>query len=268
MATPPPPSASIPGAIHAPDIGWSGQSAAARMALHQSIHDRETADIHISYVWLVLFIAAPLIQSALFVLAWFMFIATGQVLLLVIFGLIAFASPSLMLGVINRRLLRRMSRHFDRENRLRAALIDYLHSKAAEDGKLDVAAGSLLQMSRIDGEALVSDRGRSIFWAFIVALPVIRYYFFWFITRFPNEHEQRWLRFLKHTETVCRAIGVPFHVPLVKPIRRHNFWLFAFLSLITFEYFLIFWVFLLIREGHVHFQTHVQVDDAISLAFH
>jgi len=267
--TPVAPSAtSIPGAILAPDIGWAGQIAAARVVLHRSIHDRETSDVKLSYVWLVLFVLAPSVRNTLGYFALAVFFATGNLVLLLIFGGITLLASSLMHGIANRKMLRRMTRHFDREARLRGALIDYLYAKAAADRKLAEATGSLLAMAKIHGEAGARDRGRSGLWAFLVALPLVRYYFYYFISRFPAEHEQRWVRFLHHTEVVSRTLGVAYLTPEIKPVKRHNFWLFLLLSIITSELFLVYWYFLLIREPHLHFKSHEHVDDALLLAFH
>lgn len=254
--------------IQVPSIGWAGQIGAARTALQQALADRETADLRVSYMWIALFFLAPIVQSALFLLAFVVGVLSLNLVLLLVFGLIALLTPVLIHGVINRTLIRRMTRHFERENRLRGALIEYLHAKAAEEKKLDAAAGSLLAMAMIHGEALAYDRGRSVYWSFAVSLPGIRWYFFWFISKFPYEHEQRWVRFLRHAETAARSIGVPFAVPEIKPVKRHNFWLFLVLSLLTTGLFVAYWYLVLIRDPHKHFRNHVQVDDALSLAFH
>ncbi len=264
----PPTSPIVPGAIQVPSIGWHGQVGAAKVALHQAIADRERADLRLSYAWLILFFVAPVIQTLLLYLAFFVFILSAQIILLLIFGAIALATPSLIHGIINRTLIKRMSRHFERESRLRSALIEYLHAKAAQEGKLEAAASALLAMAALHGEAQAEDRGRSVLWSFAFSLPGIRWYFFWFISKFPFEHEQRWLRILQNAEYAARAIGVPFAVPPVKPIKRHNFWVFLALSLVTSGLFVAYWYIVLIRDPHKHFETHVQVDDAIMLAFH
>lgn len=262
------PAPHVPGAIQAPQLGWQGQVGAARVALHEAINDRDTADLRVTYAWVALFFAAPFIHSAMLGFAWFVFLASFNIVLLLIFGGLAFLTTSLIHGVINRRLIKRMTRHFARESRMRIALIEYLHAKAAEQGKLADAASALLSMASIHGEAQTSDKGRSTLWSFAVALPGIRWYFFWFISKFPYEHEQRWLRFMQYTEVAAKAIGVPFAMPAVKPVKRHNFWLFLFLSLITSNWFTALWYVIMIREPHKHFESHLQVDDAIMVAFH
>ncbi|HKZ59422.1 MAG TPA: hypothetical protein VJ547_06190 [Candidatus Thermoplasmatota archaeon] len=258
----------IAGAIQAPPIGWGGQIGAARAALHQAIADRAKADLRVSYTWVILFLVGPFIQTAILGFAVLVFFSTGQILLLIIFGLIGLLTGTAIHGVINRTLIRRMTRHFDREVRLRGALIEYLHAKAAEEQKLNAVASSLLQMAMLHGQAQAEDRGRSVLWSLATSLPFIRYYFLWFISKFPYEHEQRFLRFLNHAGQAAAGLGVPFQVPALKPVKRHRFWLFLLLSLLTNEWFIAFWYLVLIREPHIHFDNHVQADDALSLALH
>ena len=155
-----------------------------------------------------------------------------------------------------------------REARLRQALIDYLHAKAAQEGKLDAVASSLLQMATLHGRALSEDRGRSVLWSIATALPWIRYYFLWFINKFPAEHEQRFLQFLGYAGTACSALGVPFRPPALKPVKRRPFWLFLAASIVTSELFVGVWYIFLVRDPHKHFDNHVQADDALSLALH
>lgn len=257
-----------PTGIQVPNIGWGGQVASARVALHEAINDRRTADVRMSYVWLVLFLLAPTVRNALGIFAITVFLATFNIVLLLIFGGITLLAGSLMHGLANRKMIVRMTRHFDRESRFRSAAIDYLYARGAAAGALNEMTGSLLAMAKIHGEAEAKDRGRSTMWAFIVALPLIRYYFYWFISKFPYEHEQRWLRFIQHMEHAGRAVGVTFTVPEVRPARRHRFWVYLALSVVTSELFLVYWYYLLIRDPHQHFKNHEWVDDAVMLAYH
>lgn len=219
-----------------------------------------------AHVSLLLLAAGPALQAIVTGAAYYERDRGSPLLFLLIF-LVGLFLPTAILGLINRKLIRRMSQHFARETQLRIAVHDYLRARAAEAGAPPAMETELGAMVALHNQAMMKERARSVYWSWVVALPVIRWYFFWFITGWTHSHEQRWFAFTAAATAAANKLGLPLAAPAPEPVKKRPFPLYVFLTFITGSLFLVWWYHVLIRDPNTHFRNHLLVEDAVVRAF-
>lgn len=179
-------------------------------------------------------------------------------------------------------LLRRNSSHSEREESLRAGMIDYLEACGADVGNLRSADSGIREEERRPRRM-----GRIVFLLLPPVVCMAAVWFPWFqayalplivatsvlsavivllmapsMTVFPRKHEDRFITFSERFNAQASALGMSLP-GFQRTISYRSMPLFAMLTLITCGVFLVAWVYLMFDDMNRHFDEQRYYEDAL-----
>ena len=135
--------------------------------VRSAIESRKATDVRLSSAWAAIsllilvpttgYICVLIIQQFMFVLGFNAHIWNLSVIsaLSVPIGTVLFGC---LFGLLTYKMLSRLNRHIDREERLRAALMSYVRSEARKSGGEQGIVDDLLKLSAFDGQATTYEK--------------------------------------------------------------------------------------------------------------
>lgn len=210
----------------------------------------------------------------------------------------------IFLGVLFYFLVRRLNRHFEREAELRSAVLDLVKSSAQGTVAPQAVANEIYDLEYLDGESRRADQKRSpVMWGVVMAFPVIvgvaqlalivgGHYsgssasvasainlpigIFWIIAslyiiyvlgRTIYEHDSRWRRFASAARNAMTTLGFPAGPEFsVGRVKNRSFVVYLILTIVTLSLFMIYWLYVLVKDPNEHFESQWEFEDNIVAA--
>lgn len=252
--------------------------------IHQYIRMQYNSDRQMSMVWLLVYIF-PITVSI---------IAVGYIIASIsdIFSSIDFANPQLysysydwvpqefvfiwilvvLSGVINLvisivlnyLLVNRRHTHFQRQKLLSENIITAISYLAkSKDRNIE---GSLTSLEKILKEANSEETEKSpTLWAILsVFVPLIQFYVYYFLMKDLYKHEHREDNFWQNVKGVLKMLDTDFSIPKRnEPIPDRSFVLYLILTVVTGGLFIVYWLFVLLKDPNDHFKYHVSSENQL-----
>jgi len=239
--------------------------------LRRAIRERESTDIKISGVWILVVIFAPILIA----ISAFIFLSSsgglsgvsvsfssstsevGVLFLSLIVGAIAAA----LIAVLYYKLIYRMNLHFKRSSMLRESLIDLLSTISRSKG----SSVELGHIKTIHSELELKEAKRSpgLHAILSIIIPFYWLYVGYFLTSQWQEHEAREKIFFKNIADEFRSLGVNIPTIYWEEMPRRSPGLYTVLTLILGGLFAIYWLWTLIKDPEHHFISHRRFEDTI-----
>lgn len=233
--------------------------------LQQAVAARSTTDEQMSALYLLLIILAPILSIFLLIGGLFLGVLGGFMFAGGFIGALALAViiPGLILVFVFLKMVNRMSNHFRREATLRRAVIDYLRGRATLEGRYPWVAAEVANMEAVNADANAHDTPSSGALAILAIIPIARWYLLYVLTKWPSEHEPRWVAFVQQAGSAAAKLGLVAALPIWNPVPRRSFALYLILSLFI-PFFSLYWYYVLLKDPNEHFKGHAQVEDAFA----
>jgi hypothetical protein len=164
-------------------------------------------------------------------------------------------------------LVNRRGTHFKRQKLLSEDIIATLGS-LAKTKEIDVDV-SLSSLERTVKEANYEENERSpILWAILsVFVPFVLLYVYYFLVKDFLRHERREDRFWEDVSTALNQLGVNFSVPKrTEAMPARSFVLYLILTIVTSSFFMVYWLYALLKDPTEHFKQHKNVENQLLTA--
>ncbi len=152
----------------------------------------------------------------------------------------------------------RRNEHFKRQKLLLNAIKDFLKERGFNVGKLEMIC--------MDVEVEETERN-PILWALIQFIPyvggILLIYVYHFLNRDFFMHEIREDAFLEGISRLLSDAGIDFNYIRFSYVRDRNTILYLILTLITFGFFVLYWVYTLTKDPNNHFMEHRKWEDQL-----
>lgn len=252
--------------------------------IRKDVRMREETDRHMSTLWLLVYLL-PFIVSV---------VITGYFVLSLssLFSTIDFSDPQsfnysydwfpdefgfiwLLAGlsgavnfvvsiVLNYLLVNRRGAHFNRQKFLFDDIISAIISLAkTKDIDVDV---ELFSLERTIKEANYEENEKSpILWAILSAfVPFIQFYVYYFLMKDFYRHERREDVFWENANKAFNKLGVDSSVlRRTEAIPFRSFVLYLILTVVTAGMFLVYWLYVLLKDPNKHFKYHTQIENKL-----
>jgi len=208
------------------------------------------------------------------------------------------------LGVLFYFLIRRLNRHFEREAELRNALIELVKASAQDTVATQAITSNIYELEYLWEEARSVEQKRNpTIWGIIMASPAIMsaasltltaggdsagsvysklygiellinvlwiiasLYIIYILGKTIYEHDSRWLGFATSARGAMTALGFPAGPEFsVGRIKSRSFILYLILTVITVGLFMIYWLYVLVKDPNEHFESQWEFEDNIVAA--
>jgi ABC-type transport system involved in multi-copper enzyme maturation permease subunit len=162
------------------------------------------------------------------------------------------------------RLVRRRNAHFKRQIFLFEDVVTAVKAIATRKG-VDVEVG-LASGDRTVREVKAEETEKNaMLWAILSVITGIAAYYVWyFLMKDFYKHERREDGFWEDMSKTLDRCGVKFSVPRrTEPLPDRSFALYFILTAVTFGWFGIYWIYVLLKDPNEHFRYHVQTEDQL-----
>ncbi|MBT8172392.1 hypothetical protein KJN74_05935 [Candidatus Bathyarchaeota archaeon] len=252
----------------------------------KSIQNRKETDHSLSQIWVIVFLLPIFIGiiSSLYFL----------VTLIEVFSTINFSNPQtytftydwfspefmvifLILGIsglinlilafiLNFLLIKRRQNHFKRQKLLSEEIIALLLSFAKiKNVELEINQFSIRKTIK---KIRYNDEKNPILWAVLsVFVPFLQFYVFNFLMNDFFLHEQKEDTFLNDVGNALKNLGINFSVTQRrKNIPDRSLVLFLILTVVSAGLFIVYWIYILIKDPNEHFKYHIQVENQLLIS--
>jgi len=178
-----------------------------------------------------------------------------------------FVVVGVLAAIVAYNLINRRNQHFKREALLRAGVLQYLRERAAAAGGEHMISSELATMQSVHSDANANDDEKSaVLWTILLFIPVVQFfaglYVLYFLTKYAHEHDQRWQAFMQQAQSAGSKLGMTVVVPSWKALPRRSYVIYLVVTLfLTFYLFLIYWIYVLIKDPNEHFKAQWQFED-------
>jgi len=165
------------------------------------------------------------------------------------------------------KLVKRRNTHFKRQIFLFEDILAAAQSIASKKGiDAEVTLASCTRTLR-EIKADEIEKG-AVLWAFLSAIPWIgalaRWYVYYFLMKDFYKHERREDGFWEDISKILDKCGIAFSIPRrMETIPNRSFVLYLILTIITFDLFGIYWLYVLLNDPNQHFKYHMQIEDQL-----
>ncbi|HIP58063.1 MAG TPA: zinc-ribbon domain-containing protein [Archaeoglobus profundus] len=225
--------------------------------IQNAIMRRSETDIRMSGAWILILIVSPLI-SFLGLIS--MFSPT----MIYIGSLLIFLSM-ILVALLYYKLINRRNKHFMRSRILRESLINYIESKSKKLGKSNDVASELSIMRIIHSELSNVEKDRSAgLYAFLSAVtPFVSLYIMYFLTKEFTAHDSKERTFFQTFSVAADKLGMSVQFPSWIELPSRPAGLYLILTIIFGGLFAIYWLWTLIKDPNLHFDTHTIFEDSL-----
>lgn len=233
--------------------------------LKEAIQWRYQTDKFINVIWAFL----PLIG---FIIG----VAVTAVTALVVTDVLTLTLVSMGTGIISMvfiiillyMLFSRNNRHTRREAMLRRSIIDFLRSRAVENGVINDISAEIQTMESIDYESRMREPERNAaLWSLLPLIPVVGWIFFlvalYYLTSYPVPHDRRWHAFTQQVQSAGSKLGMSMMLPSWKTIPERSFIIYLILTILTLGLFIFYWYYVLIKDINEHYTIQWQFEDQL-----
>lgn len=162
------------------------------------------------------------------------------------------------------KLVNRRNTHFKRQNFLYEDIVAAAKAIANKRG-VDVEIG-LASCNRTAREAKAEETEKSaVLWAILSAFifPAV-WYVWYFLMKDFYKHERREDGFWEDVGRILDKTGIKFSAPRrTEPLPERSFALYLILTIITFGFFGVYWLYVLLKDPNQHFMYHRQMEDQL-----
>lgn len=255
----------------------------AKELIQDTIQKREETDTRMSGAWILIVIIGPLIP---FIVSMIVFVVIGPslfipttpttppedmsdmfqgVLYSLLVSVIGIIIGMCLIAFLVYKLIERRNEHFKRSRTLREGLIKFLNEKKeATKGKGTKIASLRSIHSNLNA---TEDTKSAALYAFLtVIFPPVLLYVMYFLTRDFVEHGKKERVFFRNFTEVADDFGMTMVYPEWKEIPNRAAGLYVALSFVT-GFFVIYWLWTLLKDPHQHFEGHQIFEDHLSNAF-
>jgi hypothetical protein len=184
----------------------------------------------------------------------------ATIALLYVFVIIGFIANIILIY----KLIRRRNTHFKRQIFLSEDVVAAAKAIAAKRG-VDVEIG-LASCNRTAREAKAEETEKSaVLWAILSAFifPAV-WYVWYFLMKDFYKHERREDGFWEDVGRILDKTGIKFSAPRrTEPLPERSFALYLILTIITFGFFGVYWLYVLLKDPNQHFVYHRQMEDQL-----
>ena len=251
--------------------------------IRQEIRHRKKTDQNLSLIWLVVFLLPLLLGffASLYFLTVsieifsnidfsnpqsydFIYDSFSQefIFFLFIFGIIGVINL-VSSFIVNYLLIKRRRSHFKRQN----TLFNELEKVIFFLGKENIADFDLNQFfnnKSFMGENFNHERN-PILWSILsVFIPFIQFYVFYFLMNDFYLHERLEDSYWEDIKKALDKSGINFsYYPRKKTLLRRSFVLYLILTIVSSGLFIIYWIYVLIKDPNHHFQYHIKIENQL-----
>ena len=162
------------------------------------------------------------------------------------------------------KLVNRRNTHFKRQIFLFEDIVAAAKAIATKRG-VDVEIG-LASCERTVREVKAEETEKSaVLWAILSAFifPAV-WYVWYFLMKDFYKHERREDGFWEDVGRMLDKSGIKFSAPRrTKPLPERSFVLYLILTIITFGFFGVYWLYVLLKDPNQHFIYHLQTEDQL-----
>jgi hypothetical protein len=166
--------------------------------------------------------------------------------------------------ILNYLLINRQRTHFVRQKSFFENLFKLFNSY---ERTIDVTRNDeLLALKEIIKEDNYGKTEKNpILWSVLsVIVPFIQFYVYYFLMNDIYQHEKREANVWKKIKNILTNLGFNFSIPTrKKAIPYRSFVLYFILTVVTAGFFLIYWIFVLLKDPNLHFNYHILVEDKL-----
>lgn len=235
--------------------------------LKENIAKRSSTDRRLSFglyvVLLIILIAVSAVAGVIIrIIAGF---TTGSAH---IYSMIISMVAAIVIWWYNWLLYKRRNEHFDRIKKLKGNLIVFLKEKlGSEIGELQNEDVLLRERERHHSTGLflaglicayLSDLNplHPVFYIFTVPAFIIILIVLYYLTVDFYYHEQGEITFFNRVSKIFQKNNISFNPDVSRPLKRRNYGLYIFLTIITLGIYGIYWAYVIFHDPNKHFDTH------------
>jgi len=251
--------------------------------VRKDVRMRAETDSMMSIAWIIIYllpIIAAIVWVAVFIVAMISLLVTvtptpppGQqidtTLFVPLFASIAFLYLLVIISLIMSliliyKLVKRRNTHFKRQIFLSediVATVKAIATKKAADVEVVLAS-----CDRTVREAKAEETEKNaVLWAILSAITGLAAWYVWyFLMKDFYKHERKEDGFWEDISRVLDKCGVKFSVPRrTESMPERSFALYLILTIITFGWFGIYWIYVLLKDPNQHFTYHTQIEDPL-----
>ncbi|MEM4232526.1 MAG: hypothetical protein QXZ19_00945 [Thermoplasmata archaeon] len=203
------------------------------------------------------------------------------------------------LGILFYSLVKRLNNHLEREGDLRSAVIELMKSSVRGSPAAQTAVPQIAYLESFDSSIRRSEVKRNpVLWGLILAVPLITsvpetvmivngtygsslatlvsgvgilvgvlwivgsLYIIYQLGKSIYEHDFRWCEFATTARNALTTLGFP-PGPMfsIRPLKRRSFPLYLLLTVLTLSLFMIYWLYVLVKDQNDHFARQWEIED-------
>ncbi|KXA89918.1 hypothetical protein AKJ57_04705 [candidate division MSBL1 archaeon SCGC-AAA259A05] len=249
----------------------SGQLEDAKDLILNKIRIRRETDKLLSPYWAAAPVVGIIISIILIILSTIFHFQSLQHAIII--GIASYVISIALLVYPLFHLIKRRTVHFKRDSELRRGILQFLRAKAEEKdfGNMDsnisamklISEISTIKMMHIRSDEEEDEKPAALWTILSFLVPFSMIYVLYFLTKDPQNHDQRQVSFYKQVKTTASRLDMEIEVSDRRQIEKRSFALYFIVSMITFGLFQVYWYYQLITDFNRHFKAQWEVEDQI-----
>jgi hypothetical protein len=167
------------------------------------------------------------------------------------------------------KMIQRQQEHFKRMGRFNDDLLKLVEERAEDLGQTQQHARAIDELRVLDEDYQRLQRGKERSPGLWIVVSIITFglgfiYVLWFLNADLQAHQRAEAEYIEKASAVLNKLGIGKHSVVVEEVvPNRSFPLYLFLTFITIGLFELYWAYVRIKDGNLHFSEHDRFEDQL-----